>query len=588
MRSAGFIPLLLAGAVAATPARADQAPAAPKPAGSVPAPGADAKAVPVTVGGWRFFSGPPPAGWANPAFDDKSWGGPAAGPFVPDRAGLSDGATPTIRYSMTRGQPLLLRGHVMAADPSRVRVLDLRVAYGDGFIAYLDGREVARRGMAPSGTAAVFPHGPEVERVSVEVPPGGLPAAGSTVGLAIFAAPMRNMVVPLVPAAAVEIGAASGVRIVRGPYLNARADDAEGAGITIRWQTDRPASGKVTVARADGVGAPRVLDVPRPALAGTVTVGGLHHGRAYTYRVDLDAGDGDRAAAGPFEFQTMPAAPATVRFAVYGDMRYPGHAAHRMVVEGLVREAPPMVFNTGDLTDLGSEESNWQKYFEITAPLGAITPVVPALGNHDGERRGLGAAIAWELFGIPARNGATPPPGWTSLDYGGVHFVILSTNEMGNMAQRDWLKADLARARENHARAIFAFCHEGPWSHGIHGNSDLMGRVYAPLLAAAHADVLFSGHDHIYERGVGSTPSGKLNYVVTGGGGAPLYPTSCRAASGPPLVDTRATRPCPSSVLALTQTYHYIMVEVAKSGITMCPRHPDGTPVEPCIHLPPH
>ena len=165
-----------------------------------------------------------------------------------------------------------------------------------------------------------------------------------------------------------------------------------------------------------------------------------------------------------------------------------------------------MVFNTGDLTDLGSEESNWQKYFEITAPLGAITPVVPALGNHDGERRGLGAAMAWELFGVPARDGATPPPGWTSLDYGGVHFVILSTNDMANMAQRDWLRADLARAKENHARAIFAFCHEGPWSHGIHGNSEVMGRVYAPILAAAHVDVLFSGHDHIYERGVGSTP----------------------------------------------------------------------------------
>ncbi len=571
MRFASLIPLLVAGAIAAAPSRAD-----------------DAKAVPVTVSGWRFFSGAPPVGWADPAFDDKTWGGPAPGPFVPDRPGAADGTTPVTRYAVARGQPLLLRGQLKAADASRVRVLDLNVAYGDGFIAYLDGREVARRGMAPSGTAAVVPHGPEVEHVSVEIPPGGLPAAGSVVGVAIFAAPIRNLSLPVVPTAAVEVGAASGVCIRRGPYLNARPDDASGAGVTIRWQTDRPASGKVTVTRADGAGAPKVFDLPRASPSGAVTIGGLHHGRAYTYRVDVDAGQGDKAAAGPFAFQTMAAAPAPVRFAVYGDMRYPGHAAHRTVVEGLVREAPPMVFNTGDLTDLGSEESNWQKYFEITAPLGAIAPVVPALGNHDGERRGLGAPIAWELFGVPARDGATPPPGWTSLDYGGVHFVILSTNDMGNMAQRDWLRADLSRATENHARAIFAFCHEGPWSHGIHGNSDVMGRVYAPILAAAHTDVLFSGHDHIYERGVGTTPSGKLTYVVTGGGGAPLYPTSCRAASGPPPADARATRPCPSSVLALTQTYHYIMVEVAKSGITMCPRHPDGTPVEPCIHVPAH
>lgn len=579
MRFARLIPLLVAGAVAAVPVRAQDGKPDAKP---------DAKSMPVTVSGWRFFSGPPPTGWADPAFDDKAWGGPAPGPFVPDRPGAVSGTTPLTRYPSARGQPLLLRAQIKPAEPSKVRVLDLGVAYGDGFIAYLDGREVARRGMAPSGTAALVPHGPEVEHVYVEIPPGGLPPAGSTLGVAIFAAPIRNMVLPVVPAVAVDVGAASGVRIVRGPYLNARADDTEGAGMIIRWQTDRPATGKVTVTRLDGQGAPRILDVPRPSVAGTVTVGGLHRGRAYTYRVEVSASDGDKAVAGPFTFQTMPAAPAPVRFAVYGDMRYPGHAAHRTVVEGLVREAPPIVFNTGDLTDLGSEESNWQKYFEITAPLGAITPVVPALGNHDGEHRGLGAVIAWELFGVPARDGATPPPGWTSLDYGGVHFVILSTNDMGNMAQRDWLRADLARARDNHARAIFAFCHEGPWSHGIHGNSEVMGRVYAPILAAARVDVLFSGHDHIYERGVGTTPSGKLTYVVTGGGGAPLYPTSCRAASGPPLVDTRATRPCPSSVLALTQVYHYIMVEVGKSGVTMCPRHPDGTPVEPCIHLGPH
>ena len=169
MRTARLIPLLVAGAIAADPV------ARPKP-------GQRPKAVPVTVSGWRFFSGAPPAGWADPAFDDKTWGGPATGPFVPDRPGAGDGGTPVTRYSMTRGQPLLLRGRLSAADASRVRVLDLGVAYGDGFIAYLDGREVARRGMAPSGTAALVPHGPEVEHVSVEIPPGGLPAAGSIVG----------------------------------------------------------------------------------------------------------------------------------------------------------------------------------------------------------------------------------------------------------------------------------------------------------------------------------------------------------------------------------------------------------------------
>jgi acid phosphatase type 7 len=534
------------------------------------------KTVAVTLGGWRYFSGSPPAGWADPTFDDRGWGGPAPGPFVPDRPGLlppPDNAPPVTHYKLERGQPVLLRARVTATDPAKVRVLELRVAYGDGFIAFLNGHEVARRGMAPSGTAALNPHGPEVEHVPIPV--AGLHPGGDTIGLAIFASPVRSMVLPTVPAAIADVAAFSGVRITRGPYLNVHAN-----GMAFRWQSDLPAAARITIARADG-GASRVLHAA-PTSDGNVVAGDLGHGKAYTYRLEVDAGHGDQATAGPFRFETMPPAPEPVRFAVYGDMRYPGHDAHRTIVAALAREAPPIVFNTGDLTDVGSEESNWQKYFEIAGPLDAIAPIVPAQGNHDGERRGTGGPITAALFGMSPQ-----PPFWKSLDFGGVHFVLLSTNEMTNMAQRDWLREDLASARRHHARAIFAFCHEGPWSHGLHGSSDLMARVYAPILAAAHVDVLFSGHDHIYERGVGSTPAGKLTYIVTGGGGAPLYDPSCRAASGPPPGDVpHPLRPCPSSVAVLTKTYHYITVEVAKSGITLCPKHPDGTPVEPCIHIP--
>ena len=160
---------------------------------------------------------------------------------------------------------------------------------------------------------------------------------------------------------------------------------------------------------------------------------------------------------------------------------------------------------------------------------------------------------------------------------------------MRNPAQREWLADDLARARRRHPRAIFAFCHEAPWSHGLHGGESRMVRDYAPLLAAGHVDVLFGGHDHIYERGTGATPEGKLTYVVTGGGGAPLYNPTCRAATGPAPGDVPGPLPpCPSSVAVLTKTYHYVMVEVTADAIVLCPRRPDGSAVEPCVRLPPH
>jgi hypothetical protein len=121
-----------------------------------------------------------------------------------------------------------------------------------------------------------------------------------------------------------------------------------------------------------------------------------------------------------------------------------------------------------------------------------------------------------------------------------------------------------------------------------------MIRDYAPLLAAGHTDVLFCGHDHIYERGVGTTPKGKLVYVVTGGGGAPLYNPRCQPTAdgepiGPPVGDVPGPLPpCPPFVKVLTKTYHYLLVTVAADGIQLCPKRPDGTEVEACVRLPPH
>jgi predicted phosphodiesterase len=584
MRPAWLLPALALVALATTPARAD-------------------KTIAVIVGPYRFLSGPPPAGWTEASFDDRGWGGPAAGPFTPRPpapapvpGSAMPGPTPVppgTLYDLVPRAPLLLRAHFSVADAAHVRVLELRVAYNDAFVAYVNGQEIARRGIVPNGTAALGPHGPEMERLYIPVPSAALPSLrpeGNLLAVAVYASPGRAVDVASAPAVLVDVAAASGVRIVRGPYLSSPTggldDDGHGLGLRLNWQTDLPATATISLHRVDSGRAPprTTFKLDRSATTQAAKVDGLEPGASYSYRLVVDGGGGDLAQTGPNVFKTLAGPSQPLRFAVYGDMRYPGHAAHRTIVEALVREAPALIVNTGDLTDVGSEESNWQRYFEITAPMGAIAPVVPALGNHDADRRGAGALLTWSLFGVPAKG----PPGWTSLDLGGVHFVILSTNEMRNPAQVTWLRDDLARARRHHARAIFAFCHEGPWAHGLHGGAPVMARDYAPLLAAAHVDVLFSGHDHIYERGVGTTPEGNLTYVVSGGGGAPLYNPSCRAANGPPPNVTQRLPPCPASVAVLTNSYHYIMVEVAPDGVTLCPRHPDGSPVEACVHLRPH
>jgi hypothetical protein len=39
-------------------------------------------------------------------------------------------------------------------------------------------------------------------------------------------------------------------------------------------------------------------------------------------------------------------------------------------------------------------------------------------------------------------------------------------------------------------------------------------------------------------------------------------------------------------VAVLTKAYHYIVVEVGAEAINLCPRRPDGSPLEPCVKLP--
>ena len=155
--------------------------------------------------------------------------------------------------------------------------------------------------------------------------------------------------------------------------------------------------------------------------------------------------------------------------------------------------------------------------------------------------------------------------------------------------QRAWLTRDLAAARRHRARAIVAVCHGGPWAHGVHGGTGAMERALVPALIAGGTDVLFSGHDHLYERGVGTTAQGALPYVVTGGGGSPLYSPACQPASGPSLAEGgRPLPPCPPSVASIIKAYHYVVVEVGPRNLRLCPKALDGSALEPCTDVPLH
>jgi len=103
---------------------------------------------------WKYRKGdqPSPAGWHLPDFDDSAWlSGP--GGF-----GYGDGDDETVLDDMGGNYlTVAIRKEFTVPDPSAIRDLILSINYDDGFVAYLNGVEVARRNVA-GATGSVPPY----------------------------------------------------------------------------------------------------------------------------------------------------------------------------------------------------------------------------------------------------------------------------------------------------------------------------------------------------------------------------------------------------------------------------------------------
>ena len=117
---------------------------------------------------WKFFRGQQPPStsgdaWRQVEFDDARWEtGPAGFGF-----GDNDDAT-ILNDMLGRYATVYIRKELSVAAVAPNAPVELTIDYDDGFIAYLNGKEVARRGM-PAGAAAW------VSSSSTRNPPSTLP-----------------------------------------------------------------------------------------------------------------------------------------------------------------------------------------------------------------------------------------------------------------------------------------------------------------------------------------------------------------------------------------------------------------------------
>jgi hypothetical protein len=155
----------------------------------------------------------------------------------------------------------------------------------------------------------------------------------------------------------------------------------------------------------------------------------------------------------------------------------------------------------------------------------------PVVGNH--EYRTSGASGYFNYFGAAA---GPVGKGYYSYDRGAWHIIALNSEcdywitgykgdgQCSSQKQADmiaWLKADLAA---NPTACTLAYFHQPRFSSGQGGNATETQGIWNALYEA-NADVVLSGHDHVYERFAPQTPSGQLDTVrgirefVVGSGG---------------------------------------------------------------------
>ena len=109
-----------------------------------------------------------------------------------------------------------------------------------------------------------------------------------------------------------------------------------------------------------------------------------------------------------------------------------------------------------------------------------------------------------------------------------VRFFVLDTNQL-DPQQRAWLDDALQRSSDEWRICYF---HHPIYSDGGRHGSDVALRVtLEPLLVKHGVNVVFSGHDHVYER---IKPQKGITYFISGSGGelrkGDVHPSSMTAA----------------------------------------------------------
>ncbi|HKA20868.1 MAG TPA: metallophosphoesterase [Blastocatellia bacterium] len=200
------------------------------------------------------------------------------------------------------------------------------------------------------------------------------------------------------------------------------------------------------------------------------------------------------------------------RFAVLGDFgtgESDEYAVAAQMLESHQKAGFEFVLAVGDnIYPNGSAKyfvSNFEKPFE--GLLKEHMKFYAVLGNHDVEA-GRKDQLNYPLFNMDGSNYYMISRGNGLVDF----FMLDST--ACDAGQVTWLEKSL---RDSRAIWKVAAMHHPIYSSGKkHGSETKLRSLLEPLFTRYHVQVVFAGHDHVYER---TKPQHGIQYFITGAGG---------------------------------------------------------------------
>jgi hypothetical protein len=452
------------------------------------------------------------------SFDDSSW---TSGTYGIGYETTPPGANGLIRTAVPSGTySVYTRARFTVSDPSTITALSFGADYDDGYVAWVNGVEVARSPGMPAGDPAWNTNsGPH------ESSNGASPNYGTLVNVTAQALPVLHAGVNVLVVGVWNNGAPTSTDLVVVPFLSAASTSAvtrgpwlqmgTPTGLVVRWRTGVATGSRVVYGTNPADLTSTVLDAT-PTNEHSLALTGLTPSTRYYYAVGsptaiLAGGDAS------YSFQTPPTTgtAAPTRVWVLGDSGTADANARA------VRDAYTQ-YTAGASTQLwlmlgdnaypdGTDPQYQAAVFDMFPEMLRQVVLWPTLGNHDGTTADSATQTGpyYDIFTLPtaAQAGglASGTEAYYSFDHANIHFICLDSFETSRAtggAMLTWLQQD---ALSTNQPWIIAFWHHPPYSKGSH-NSDTemelieMRQNALPILEQAGVDLVLAGHSHSYER----------------------------------------------------------------------------------------